>query len=41
MPPYWVDGWEGSEDDWYDFDDDGELKSDGEDLFDEDNEEDE
>lgn len=33
MPHYLVDGWEGTEDNWYDFDEDGENKSDGEDVW--------
>lgn len=35
-----TDGWEGDEDSWYDFDEDGENKSDGEDIWDEDEEDD-
>lgn len=31
--PVWIDGWQGDEDSWYDFDEDGENKSDGEDVW--------
>ncbi len=33
MPCIWVDGYEGDEDSWYDFDEDGNNKSDGEDIW--------